>query len=252
MFSVCRLAGSTWSLLVLEVVLAVSSVPMTPTFKPCCQLVLLLSLMCTSEDMSPMRVVVGLRLFLHSYGRWNGAIVGSGGPTTAQFAALWSALATKYKSQSKVIFGIMNEPHDLDIASWTVQVQAAVNAIRAAGAKTQYILLPGTGWTGGGSFISTNEPNLSKVTDPVGGTSLLIYDIHQYLDSDSSGTNTECVSDKISDIFAPITALLKSKGRKAFLSEIGASNAACKYSMHMSKRKSITLIHMHLQPARST
>lgn len=47
--------------------------------------------------------------------RWNGNIVGqSGGAVTdAQLASLWSQIATKYASQSKVIFGVMNEPHDL-------------------------------------------------------------------------------------------------------------------------------------------
>jgi endoglucanase len=77
----------------------------------------------------------------------------------------------------------MNEPHDLDafggMASWTKQVQAAVNAIRAAGAKTQPILLSGTGWTGAADFLGTNLPSLKTVTDPVGGTSLLWFDIHQ-------------------------------------------------------------------------
>lgn len=55
-----------------------------------------------------------------------------------------------------------------------------------------------------------------------------MYDIHEYLDSDSTGTNVECVTDKISAVLAPVTAVLKSKGRKAFLSEIGGSSAECK------------------------
>ena len=120
---------------------------------------------------------------LADYGRWNSGVVGADGPTTAQFAALWSSLAKKYASQSKIIFGLMNEPHDLDafggMASWTKQIQAAVNAIRAAGAKTQPILISGTDWTGAASFLSTNLPSLKTVTDPIGGTNLLWFDIHQ-------------------------------------------------------------------------
>ncbi|KAL7004787.1 hypothetical protein EMMF5_005702 [Cystobasidiomycetes sp. EMM_F5] len=173
--------------------------------------------------LEPLTLLVDL--FVLSYGRWDGAIIGSGGPTTMQFANLWSALAGKYANQTNVIFGIMNEPHDQDLVSWTVQVQAAVDAIRAAGATSQYILLPGIGYSAGGNFIRTNEPSLSTVTDPAGGTSLLVYDIHEYLDSDSTGTNVECVTDKISAVLAPVTAVLKSKGRKAFLSEIGGSSA---------------------------
>lgn len=48
---------------------------------------------------------------IHNYARWNGAIIGQGGPTNAQFASLWSQLAAKYKGNTKVIFGLMNEPH---------------------------------------------------------------------------------------------------------------------------------------------
>ncbi len=49
---------------------------------------------------------------IHNYARWNGAIIGQGGPTNAQFASLWSQLAAKYAGTANVIFGIMNEPHD--------------------------------------------------------------------------------------------------------------------------------------------
>jgi len=44
--------------------------------------------------------------------RWNGAIIGQGGPSNAQLADIWKQLAQKYASQSRIIFGIMNEPHD--------------------------------------------------------------------------------------------------------------------------------------------
>jgi endoglucanase len=47
---------------------------------------------------------------IHNYARWNGAIVGQGGPTNAQFASLWSQLASKYKNNNKIAFGLMNEP----------------------------------------------------------------------------------------------------------------------------------------------
>jgi endoglucanase len=50
-------------------------------------------------------------LDLHNYARWNGGIVGQGGPTNAQLADVWKQLAQKYGSQSKIVFGVMNEPH---------------------------------------------------------------------------------------------------------------------------------------------
>jgi endoglucanase len=50
-------------------------------------------------------------LDIHNYARWNGGIVGQGGPTNAQLADVWRQLAQKYGSQSKIAFGVMNEPH---------------------------------------------------------------------------------------------------------------------------------------------
>lgn len=37
-------------------------------------------------------------------------------------------------------------------------------------------------------------PYLLKVTDPAGGTSKLVFDVHKYLDSDNSGTHAECTT----------------------------------------------------------
>jgi endoglucanase len=41
-----------------------------------------------------------------SYARFNGAIIGQGGPSNTIFASLWSAIATKYKSNANIIFGV--------------------------------------------------------------------------------------------------------------------------------------------------
>ena len=84
-------------------------------------------------------------LDLHNYARWNGGIVGQGGPTDAQLASVWEQLAKKYSSNAKVIFGLMNEPHDIpNIGTFAKTLQVSVNAIRSAGATSQYILLPGS------------------------------------------------------------------------------------------------------------
>jgi endoglucanase len=163
---------------------------------------------------------------VHNYARWNGKIIGQGGPTNAQFADLWSKIAAKYKSQTKIIFGLMNEPHDLQMSQWADSVQAAVTAIRAAGATSQLLLLPGTDFTSAGTFVQNSAPYLSKVKDSDGTTTKLIYDVHRYLDTDNSGTHTECVTDHVSDSFEPLAAYLRQNGRKAILSEIGGGNTA--------------------------
>ncbi len=49
---------------------------------------------------------------IHNYARWNGQIIGQGGPSDDQFASVWGQLATKYAGNGNVVMGIMNEPHD--------------------------------------------------------------------------------------------------------------------------------------------
>ena len=82
----------------------------------------------------------------------------------------------------------MNEPHDIpDINLWAGSVQAAVTAIRQAGATTQLILLPGNDYTSAGTFISNGSAAaLGNVTNPDGSFTNLIFDVHKYLDSDNS------------------------------------------------------------------
>ena len=116
-----------------------------------------------------------LNIVQHNYARWEGGIIGQGGPTNEQFASLWTQLAQKYGSQPRVIFGIMNEPHDLTVSTWVDTVQQTVNAIRTAGAQN-YLLLPGSSYSSAQQFPTEAGPLLVKVTDPLGGTDKLIFD----------------------------------------------------------------------------
>ncbi|KAG9598306.1 endo-1,4-beta-glucanase precursor, partial [Aureobasidium melanogenum] len=167
-------------------------------------------------------------LDLHNYARWNGQIVGtSGGPTNAQFASIWSQLAKKYASKPKVAFAIMNEPHDLqDINAWATTVQAAVTAIRQAGATQNMILLPGNDWTHAANFVDNGSAAaLNKITNLDGSKTNLVFDVHQYSDSDGSGTSSTCVSSS-SNIagFTKLANWLRTNGRQAMLTEAGGSN----------------------------
>lgn len=58
--------------------------------------------------------------------------------------------------------------------SWAGAVQAAVTAIRGAGASSQMILLPGNGYTGASTFVSGGSAAaLAGVTNPDGSTTNL-------------------------------------------------------------------------------
>ncbi|KAG8981654.1 Endoglucanase EG-II [Tulasnella sp. JGI-2019a] len=167
---------------------------------------------------------------IHNYARWNGNIIGqsSGAVTNGNLANLWSQIAAKYASQSKIIFGVMNEPHDVpDINAWAVSVQAAVTAIRSAGATSQIILLPGNNYTSAQLFVSNGSAAaLSTVKNLDGSITNLIFDVHKYLDSDNSGTHSECTTDNVADTFTPLATYLRSVSRQAFLTETGGGNVA--------------------------
>ncbi|PVI06000.1 glycoside hydrolase family 5 protein [Periconia macrospinosa] len=167
-------------------------------------------------------------LDIHNYARWNGKIVGQGGPTNAQLADIWKQLATKYGKNSKIAFGVMNEPHDIpDIKTWAATVQEVVTAIRNAGATTNIILLPGNNWTSAETYVSSGSAEaLAAVKNPDGTTSNLIMDVHKYLDSDNSGTHTDCVKNNIDNAFKPLAEWLRTNGRKAMLTESGGGNTA--------------------------
>lgn len=103
--------------------------------------------------------------------------------------------------------------------------QAAINAIRAAGAKSQYIFVEGNSWSGAWTWPTVND-NMKALTDP---EDLIIYEMHQYLDSDGSGTSPTCVSSTIGrERVVEATQWLKENGKKAFLGEFaGGANSVC-------------------------
>jgi endoglucanase len=65
-----------------------------------------------------------------------------------------------------------------------------------------------------------------KITNPDGSFTNLIFDVHKYLDSDNSGTHTECVTDNIDSAFQPLATWLRSNNRMAILTETGGGNTA--------------------------
>lgn len=138
--------------------------------------------------------------------------------TTADFNDLWVKLATHYQDNPLVWFGLMNEPHK-QTAQLTAQImQSAVSAIRAVGAKNR-ILVPGTSWTGAHSWITSgNGAAYENFKDPGNN---FVFEIHQYLDKDSSGTHTEVVPGIGAKCLVAFTNWAREHHFKAFLGECG-------------------------------
>ena len=53
---------------------------------------------------------------LHNYARWQGQIIGQGGPSNEIFANIWGEIARKYANEDRIAFGLSNEPHDSECA----------------------------------------------------------------------------------------------------------------------------------------
>ena len=131
----------------------------------------------------------GVSVFLdcHNYARYNGNVItSSGGPTQAQFDSLWTKLAAHYAGNTTVWgYDIMNEPHDLGGVNWQTVAQATVNAIRKVD-QGHTIIIEGDNWSHGSTWTSNNN-NYYQMTDP---NNNLVFEAHQYFDSDGSGNYT--------------------------------------------------------------
>ncbi|KAL6712702.1 hypothetical protein ACN47E_000579 [Coniothyrium glycines] len=154
----------------------------------------------------------------HNYGRFNGQII----TDTNGFQSWWKQLAAVYKSNAKVIFDTNNEYHDMDQTLILNLNQAAINGIRAAGATSQYITPEGNCYSGAYSWVTCNNDNLKALTD---SQNKIIYQMHQYLDSDNSGSHTECVSSTIfQERLSIATNWLRSNKKQGLIGEFGAGN----------------------------
>jgi endoglucanase len=151
-----------------------------------------------------------------------GQHIGSADVPVASFVDFWRRMALEFGSQSTsspFIFGLMNEPHDIEVAVWVDAAQQALDAIRATRAKNA-VFVPGADWTTANDFSwSANATALQSVTDPADNFAI---EVHQYYD----GTCTaSCYVDKLK----PFEDWAVQNDRVAFLGETDLTDetAAC-------------------------
>jgi endoglucanase len=179
---------------------------------------------------------------------WNGWPVGSTTVPVAAFADFWSKMASVYKDNPLVSYGLINEPnnnpasnHDPNGAAirqstmaWFQAAQAAITAIRNTG-STQRIYVPGNCWTAASDWTSTwcdaASPPVSNATAWLtvnNGTPLydplhnIAIEVHTYLDSDQSGNSSQITS--VSAARNQIATTLdwaRQQGLKVYLGEMG-------------------------------
>ncbi len=161
----------------------------------------------------------------HNCARHYGKGIGSPEVRIEEFADFWKRLAAEFAGDPYVWFGLMNEPHGLPTKVWFDAANAAIAAIRAAGARNT-LLVPGNAFSGAHSWTATwyGESNAShavRVHDPLDRWAI---EVHQYLDKDSSGSKPEVVSPTIgSERLKAFVEWCRANKRRAFLGEFGAA-----------------------------
>ncbi|WP_049735673.1 glycoside hydrolase family 5 protein [Rhizobium ecuadorense] len=161
----------------------------------------------------------------HNFGYYDKTQVGTAPATDAAFGNFWARLAVEFANQDGILFGLMNEPHDIKATDWLDAANAAIRSIRAVGARN-LILVPGTAWSGAHSWEKDviGGPNgtvMLGVRDPL---DFYAYEVHQYLDIDSSGTHPTCEGAAAAvEAIAGVTAWLKKNHKRGFLGEFGAA-----------------------------
>ncbi|WP_115514790.1 MULTISPECIES: glycoside hydrolase family 5 protein [Xanthomonas] len=167
---------------------------------------------------------------IHNYAKYYGQKIGTPRVPISTFTDVWKRLAVAFKNDNAVIFGLMNEPYDIAPQNWAAAAQAAIDGIRATGANN-LILVPGALWSGAHSWYSTiagqsNAVALASLRDPLNRYAI---EVHQYLDTDSSGTSAGCVSATIgAERLRSFTGWLRTQRKRGFLGEFGAStNPTC-------------------------
>lgn len=162
---------------------------------------------------------------VHNYGKYNGNLIGSAAVPTSAFADLWSKIATSFADDSNVSFGLMNEPQIASASAWLGMVNQAISAIRETGA-TQQILVPGIDWSAGNRWMTNGNASVlgkeGAIVDPLHN---FAFEVHQYLDANTSGTGTDVVSSTIgADRLAAITDWARANGYKLYLGETGVAD----------------------------
>jgi endoglucanase len=141
------------------------------------------------------------------------------------FADFWSRVANIYKTNDHVIFNLMNEPNTMPTEQWVSAANAAIAAIRATG-STNLIQVPGNQWTGAHAWTANyyGTPNSVAMLNIVDPADNYAFEVHQYLDSDSSGTTTNIVNADIGVTrLSAFTDWLRANHKRGFLGEFAVA-----------------------------
>ncbi|PWC26597.1 cellulase family glycosylhydrolase [Teichococcus aestuarii] len=169
---------------------------------------------------------VAVIVSLHNYGKYNENFIDKSTVEASDFQDVWCRLSGRYLEKGNVIFGLMNEPYDHTTEEWIDIANAGIAAIRSTGA-TQQILVPGTYFSGAHNWVSSDNDTVvgDGIVDPLGNFAI---EVHQYLDSDNSGSHYGPVASANIGVerIIDVTTWAEATGNKLFLGEFGVGSDA--------------------------
>ena len=161
----------------------------------------------------------------HNYGRYGGVSLSAANAPVGALPDLWRRLAQRYANKANVVFGMMNEPHDMDASTWASIAQQTLAAIRAAGAKNT-VMIPGTNWDGAQSWFSKlgTASNADAMLPLARADDNVVFEVHQYFDDGYSGTVDTCnqATSAVASLGA-ISSWARTNHVRLFLGESGVS-----------------------------
>jgi len=169
-------------------------------------------------------------LDLHNYGTYFSQPIGSSAALGSAFEDVWLRLASAFPDANTVALGLMNEPAAVPTTQWMAMAQSTVLALRKAGAS-HWLMVGSARWSGAHEWdkrydgLSAAEA-FGRFKDPLNRYAV---ELHQYMDSNHSGTSTECIApERLDKVMGRLAQWSQTHRVRFFMGEFGAGNTpAC-------------------------
>ncbi len=151
-----------------------------------------------------------------------GGVAGASLPDDV-FADLWGRLATHYRNNARVAFGLASYAHDLTTSRWASAAQAAVTAVRRAGGH-HLVVISGNGWSDAAHWYSTwyGASNATVMDTIVDAENNIAFDARLFVDTLGNGVGTACATPAtVAARLAPFVDWLRTRGRRGFIGAFG-------------------------------
>lgn len=171
--------------------------------------------------------VAGLTVVLdvHNYGMYRGVALDRSDAPKGALPDLWKRIAQHFGGDRNVVFGLMNEPKDVDVVAWGAIAKETLAAIRSTAAPN-VVLIPGTHWDGAHSWMDgpPGHSNADVLLPLARNDDAVVFEVHQYFDGNFSGTSETCdAATRVPQILARIGVWAQVNHVRLMLGEFGVS-----------------------------